>query len=179
MIIERKMREGAKLVRNTESCSGYDMHALGYSEIKDGKVMEPVWLTDSREYIAVKPGERILVKTGVQLKLPRGLEFGFEGQVVGQFIMDADIRPRSGLSLKTHTNVKLGTIDNGYTGDLGVIFENTGDTEYKIERLDRIAQLVLKMVYVPIEDIGIVDVKELGETDRGSDGFGSSGVGGK
>lgn len=119
------------------------------------------FLTEGKQTIIVEPWERILVKTGVHIGLPEGME--------------AQVRPRSGLALKKGIHVHLGTIDNEYRGDVGVLLFNFSNDPFIINNGDRIAQLAI----VPIEQLqlNLVDSeKELGETDRGAGGFGHSGV---
>ncbi|OCS93653.1 dUTP diphosphatase [Caryophanon latum] len=101
-----------------------------------------------------------LVKTGIQLELP----VGTEGQV----------RPRSGLALKHGITVlnSPGTIDEGYRGEVGVVLMNHSDVDFVVEKHMRIAQLVVQLV----PTVNVVEVVELSETERGEQGFGSSGV---
>jgi dUTP pyrophosphatase len=105
-------------------------------------------------------GGRALVPTGVAVSIPRGYA-GF-------------IQPRSGLAL-THGVTCLnspGLIDSGYRGELKVLLVNTDPSQdFEIKRADRIAQLVIQAV----EHANLVEVDELPPTDRGGDGFGSSG----
>jgi len=84
------------------------------------------------------------------------------------------VRPRSGLAFKRGITVlnAPGTIDADYRGELGVILINTSSESQTIEPGERIAQLVISPVY----QIEWVEVDELGETERGSGGFGSTGV---
>ena len=100
-----------------------------------------------------------LVPTGVFIELPENFE--------------AQIRPRSGLALKHDlmlTN-SPGTIDAGYRGEIGVIMYNGGTAPYKIERGDRIAQMVI----CKLPEVTLVPSSDLKESDRGEGGFGSSG----
>lgn len=115
---------------------------------------------DLSESIILKPGERKLIPTGLNIELPGGCE----GQV----------RPRSGLALKHGITVlnAPGTLDSDYRGDIGVILINLGDKDFQIEPGDRIAQLVINVV----ETVELVDVDELTETGRGISGFGHTGV---
>ena len=112
------------------------------------------------EPLAIAPGERALVPTGLVLELPAG----HEGQ----------IRPRSGLALKhgvTCLNTP-GTIDSDYRGELMVLLVNLGQEPFTVERGMRIAQLVIAtVVQIPLEERALA-----GETDRGAGGFGSTGV---
>lgn len=108
--------------------------------------------------VVLEPGVPQAVPTGLSIEIPSG----YEGQV----------RPRSGLALKHAILVANapGTIDPGYRGELRVILVNAGKSDYKIEKGDRIAQLVVAR-YEPVE----WEEGELNETTRGAGGFGSSG----
>ncbi|SVD17487.1 uncharacterized protein METZ01_LOCUS370341, partial [marine metagenome] len=83
------------------------------------------------------------------------------------------VRPRSGLALKRGLTVlnAPGTIDADYRGDVGVILVNLSDTEQRIEPGDRVAQLV----FAPVTRVCWEEVEKLGESDRGTGGFGSTG----
>lgn len=111
------------------------------------------------EGFILAPGERRLIPTGLSVLLPTG----FEGQV----------RPRSGNALKKGVTVlnAPGTVDESYTGPLGVLLVNLSGENQTFQPGDRIAQLVLGPVLTcPVEEI-----QELPETDRGGGGWGSSG----
>ena len=82
------------------------------------------------------------------------------------------IAPRSGLAIKNHIDVGAGVVDPDYRGSLGVIMFNHASTEFKIERGDRIAQLILEK-HAPVR---IVETQDLAITDRGTAGFGSTGM---
>ena len=109
--------------------------------------------------IVLKPLERILIKTGLFVELPNGYE--------------AQVRPRSGLSLKKGITIlnSPGTIDADYRGEIGIILINLSNNNFEINDGDRIAQLVISKY----ERISWVEVDSLSETSRGSDGFGSTG----
>jgi dUTP pyrophosphatase len=108
------------------------------------------------------PGQRLLVPTGLSLALPEG----YEGQV----------RPRSGLALRHGVTVlnAPGTIDSDYRGEVAVVLINHGDSDFEIKRGDRIAQLVVAPVaawsWLPAKDLD-----DLGNTQRGTGGYGSTG----
>lgn len=104
-------------------------------------------------------GKHRLIKTGIAIELPVGYE--------------AQVRPRSGLAYKYGITVlnSPGTIDSDYRGDVGVILINHSDEVFKVEKGDRIAQLVV----VPVSRAEMVEVEELDESDRGAGGFGSTG----
>ena len=112
------------------------------------------------ESIELKPLERTLVKTGLFLEIP----VGFECQV----------RPRSGLAYKNGVSVlnSPGTIDADYRGEVGVILINMSNEIFVVENGERIAQLV----FAKVEQAEWQEVSKLSSTDRGSSGFGSTGV---
>lgn len=115
---------------------------------------------DIAETMVLAPGERILIPTGIRVAIPSG----YEGQ----------IRPRSGLALKHGITIvnSPGTIDEGYLGPCGVVLANTGAKPFTIEPADRIAQMVIAPVMRAVFDFQ----SELPQTERGSGGFGSTGV---
>jgi dUTP pyrophosphatase len=110
----------------------------------------------SLERVVLQPGVAQAVPTGIAIELPEYCE--------------AQVRPRSGLALKHSITVNFGTIDPGYRGEIRVVMFNLSGREYIIERWDRIAQLIIAR-YEPVE----WEEGELGESERGAGGFGSSG----
>jgi dUTP pyrophosphatase len=86
---------------------------------------------------------------------------------------EAQVRPRSGLAYKNKVTVlnSPGTIDSGYRNELGIILINHGKDSFKINKGERIAQMVIAKHETPI----IEEVDELSESERGLDGFGSTG----
>lgn len=115
----------------------------------------------SRIDLTLAPGERALVPTGVAIALPEGY--------VGL------VHPRSGLAAKHGITIvnAPGTVDSGYRGELMVSLLNTDrENSFEVKRGDRIAQLVIQRFETAIFSV----VDELGETERGSSGFGSTGV---
>lgn len=117
-------------------------------------------LADVAETITVKPLTRVLIPTGLALEIPAGFE--------------AQIRPRSGLALKNGIALvnAPGTIDADYRGEVAVILINLGGEDFIVKRGDRIAQMVIAPVVQP----KLIEVRELGGTERGAGGFGSTGV---
>lgn len=111
------------------------------------------------ESIVIRPGERILVPTGLAMEIPIGYEI--------------QVRPRSGLSFKTGLMVvnSPGTIDADYRGEVKVILGNLGTKDEVITHGDRIAQLVL----APMLQANFVVATGISETERGAGGFGSTG----
>jgi len=108
----------------------------------------------------LQPLERAIVKTGLFIELPIGYE--------------AQVRPRSGLAAKKGITVlnSPGTIDADYRGEIGVILVNLSNEPFTIENGERIAQLVIAKHERAIWE----EVDELSETERGTGGFGSTGV---
>lgn len=110
------------------------------------------------------PGETKVVPTGLAFEIPPGYEL--------------QVRPRSGISRNTKLRVILGTVDSGFRGEVGVIVDNTERNlgvnmkAHIIERGTRIAQGVI----APVVTANFVEVDKLSESDRGTGGFGSTGV---
>lgn len=109
--------------------------------------------------IVLRPLERIVVSTGLYIELPIGLE--------------AQIRPRSGLALKSGITVlnTPGTIDADYRGEIGVILINLSNTEFVIKDGDRICQMII----AKHERISWDEVAVLNFSERGAGGFGHTG----
>lgn len=113
------------------------------------------------EDVVIGPQYRVLVSTGISVKLPEGYEM--------------QLRPRSGLALKNGITLlnSPGTIDSDYIGPIKVILYNTDKfTEFKVNRGDRICQAVV----APVSHVQWEEVDELDDTERADGGFGSTGV---
>ena len=82
------------------------------------------------------------------------------------------IAPRSGLAVKNFIDVGAGVVDYDYRGNVGVVLFNHNDVDFEIKRGDRIAQLILERISMA----DCVEVEELADTERGTGGFGSTGV---
>ncbi|MFV2053604.1 dUTP diphosphatase [Aliiroseovarius sp. YM-037] len=117
--------------------------------------------SDRRDGLALLPGARALVPTGLIVEIPPGFE--------------VQIRPRSGLALKHGITLpnSPGTIDSDYRGPLGVILQNGGAEPFHIAHGDRIAQ----MVVAPVVIAEFEEAELLSATERGAGGFGSTGRG--
>jgi dUTP pyrophosphatase len=113
------------------------------------------------EPLLLRPLQRARVSTGICLGIPEG----FEGQV----------RPRSGLAAKHGITVlnAPGTIDSDYRGELAVLLVNLSDRPFTLQRGDRVAQLVIAPIAAPVT---VRVVETLPATERGTGGFGSTGV---
>ena len=105
-------------------------------------------------------GSRGLVKTGIALQIPNDCY----GRVA----------PRSGLTFKHGINVGAGVIDCDYRADIGVILFNHSKNDFVVNQGDRIAQLIFEKIYTGVPEV--VEYSELSDTQRGADGFGSTGV---
>ena len=112
------------------------------------------------EPIQLGPLERAIIPTGIFIELPSGYE--------------AQIRPRSGLAAKKGVSLvnSPGTIDADYRGEIGVILVNLSNDPFTVERGERIAQMVI----AKHEQARWLEVDQLGESERGEKGFGSTGV---
>jgi len=111
--------------------------------------------------VVLNPGEIRLISTGLIMELPEGME--------------CQVRPRSGLALKYGITLpnSPGTIDPDYRGEVKIIIQNLGSEQVTLIRGERVAQLVFSLFESP----EVSEVKELSSTDRGEDGFGSTGTG--
>jgi len=108
----------------------------------------------------IKAGDAGLIRTGIQIELPKGTE--------------AQIRPRSGLALKHSITVlnSPGTIDEGYRGEIKIILINHGKEDFTIEKQMRIGQMVI----APVLKVNLIETEILADTGRSEGGFGSSGI---
>jgi dUTP pyrophosphatase len=110
--------------------------------------------------VRVWAGEMEKVHTGISIELPPGYE--------------AQVRPRSGLAATYNLTVlnSPGTIDSDYRGEIVVLLMNHGPHTYDVKAGDRIAQIVI----APVVQVQFEEATELDETERGADGFGSTGT---
>ena len=102
-----------------------------------------------------------MIPTGIAVDIPPGYE--------------AQVRPRSGLSIRSSLRVTLGTIDSGFVGEINVIADSVnvvGSTMYPVKKGDKIAQLVISPIETP--EVEVVDEFD-SESERGENGFGSTG----
>ena len=113
----------------------------------------------SDEYRLILPHSFAKISTGIAAVIPDGYEI--------------QVRPRSGMQCRKGIVGAFGTVDTGYRGEIGVALYNHTDSVYEVNRGDRIAQLVL----APVVRADIEETDGLGEeTERGANGFGSTGV---
>ena len=133
---------------------------------REGDACFDLWTSEDRKVMGF---QTIVIPTGISIELPANYE--------------AEIRPRSGISLKGvpalylnnprdfSCSVIQGTIDSNYRGEIGIIFRNETGHTYVIPKGTKLAQM--KINEVP--QIELIEVEELEESNRGSNGFGSSG----
>lgn len=118
---------------------------------------------DLKEPVLLKPLERSIIPTGLYFGLPQNIEL--------------QVRPRSGLAANHGITVlnTPGTVDSDYRGEVGIILVNLSNEVFTINHGDRVAQAVLN--FSPGQNAySLNKVDSLDETERGSDGFGSTGV---
>ena len=117
-------------------------------------------LASINDSLEIDAGKSLLVPCGFSLQMPNNFE--------------AQVRPRSGLALKNSVTVlnTPGTIDSDYRGEVCVILINHGKISFEIRRGMRIAQIIFKET----PEVNLVEVDKLDDTNRGSGGFGSTGV---
>ena len=112
----------------------------------------------SIEDVNIQPKQRVLARTGLAVAIPGG----FYGRVA----------PRSGLAVKNGLDVLAGVIDSDYRGEVCCALLNTGDETIELKQGSRLCQLIIEQIITPTPEWA----DELDETNRGADGFGSTGV---
>ena len=143
---------------------------MQFELVNKSDIQNPAYQTDGssgmdiraflKSPLNIKPGKFKLIKTGLHIKILAGYE--------------AQIRPRSGLALKTGITVlnSPGTIDSDYRGEIGVILINHSNQNFEVKSGDRIAQLVISKY----EKITWKNVSNIEDSARGLGGFGSTGT---
>lgn len=108
-------------------------------------------------YQAILPRQRALISTGLYMEIPEGFCIF--------------IKSRSGLAAKDWLDVEAGVVDQDYRGEVRVLISNNSDRTFRIDEGDKIAQMVL----LPVPAVEIKEVTTLSSTNRGANGFGSTG----
>lgn len=113
------------------------------------------------EEIIIKPGEIVKINTGIAIQIPNS--------GIGGFVF-----PRSGLASRHGISLanSVGVIDSDYTGEIICPVINHGSSEYTIKPGERIAQIV----FMPVFNVKLQETDKLEATERGSGGFGSTGI---
>lgn len=155
----RRGRSGAVTVRvlRLPHAEGLPMPAY---QTAGAAGLDLVAAVDSAKPLRLGKGQHALVPTGLVIELPAGTE--------------AQVRPRSGLAMKHGVTVlnAPGTIDCDYRGEVCVLLVNLGPKAFKVQRGERIAQLVV----APVAQARLVEARALDATARGAGGFGSTGL---
>jgi dUTP pyrophosphatase len=154
-------RPVVKLKRLDGSDPAIDLPAYESADAAGADLRANLPIGEREAGILLLPGHRALIPTGLAMEIQPGYE--------------VQVRPRSGLALKHGVTVlnSPGTIDADYRGQVSVILINHGDTNYAIAHGERIAQ----MVVAPAHQAELQETAQLGDTARGSGGFGSTGQG--
>ncbi|MFA6466273.1 MAG: dUTP diphosphatase [Patescibacteria group bacterium] len=105
----------------------------------------------------LSPGEKVIVETGVAIAIPRGYW--------------GNVRDRSGLAAKHSLHTMGGVFDSNYRGEVQIVLINLSQEIYNIKKGDRICQMIIERH----EDLEVVEVEQLDETNRGEERFASSG----
>jgi len=110
--------------------------------------------------ITIAPMGRVKIPTGLFMAIPSGYE--------------AQVRPRSGLAARSGVTIvnAPGTIDSDYRGEVEVLIINFGNEPFTVKNGDRIAQMVIS----PVIQLRVFETETLSETERGTGGFGSTGI---
>lgn len=174
------MFKGIKVNGNFKSAhkfdSGYDLFIEKIEKIyrKNNKELNPENELDELEFninvdsINLLPNERALINTGVRIELPEPINVKNEYYEV----VEAQVRPKSGIS-NSGLIVAFGTVDNEYRGDIKVMVYNTSNKSIALNKDNKIAQVVFSVIRkYNIEQVEEIDTN----TDRGINGFGSTGL---
>jgi dUTP pyrophosphatase len=162
----KKLYDDVKLPKyQTSGSSGMDVHAYITKEDynKHLGALDSVRIKETPSFedlfIKICPKSTVVIQTGLSFNIPEGYEI--------------QVRSRSGMSIKGITVANSpGTIDADFVGSVCIILSNNSLYTYKVSQGDRIAQLVLQEV----PKMNLIEVDELEETERGENGFGSTGI---
>ena len=136
-----------------EGDAGIDLRASGKWVVNLDEEKKEI----EQQSYELKPMERILVKAGIEIEIPKG----FWG----------NIRDRSGVAFNHGVHALAGVVDESYRGEIGVVILNLGKKNFVMNKNDRIAQMVI----TPYSAVDIVYEDNLEESNRGKGGFGSTG----
>jgi dUTP pyrophosphatase len=142
------------------------MEYLYIEKVSDNFIMPERCSEYAAGYDLSSPDNHVLPSKGKKL-----IPLNFKIQIpIGYY---GRIAPRSGIALKNFIDVGAGVIDCDYRGNVGVLLFNFSDTDFHIQRGDRIAQLIIEKIITP----DIIIVNKLNESIRGENGFGHTGIG--
>jgi len=158
-------RQGEETVAVVKASSGSDAAALRVKRLNPAASLPARGSTEAAgfdlaaaEASVIQAGGKGIVKTGLSIAIPWGTY--------------ARIAPRSGLAAKKMIQAGAGVVDYDYRGEVGVVLFNHGTEDFEVKVGDRVAQLILEQISMCLCE----EVQELGSTERGAGGFGSTGV---
>ena len=149
-----KIKSAAVLIKKLSNLKDFDIPAYQSDEAAGVDLSASI-----EQPVKILPWEREIIPCGISISMPRGLE--------------AQIRPRSGLAFKHGITIlnTPGTIDSDYRGEIKIVLINLSKKEFLIQPKDRIAQ----MIFSEVTQVNFKEVDDLDSTNRGVDGFGSTG----
>tara|TARA_B100001029_G_C14971039_1_gene400226 strand:+ start:4 stop:459 length:456 start_codon:yes stop_codon:yes gene_type:complete len=149
-----KIKSAAVLIKKLSNLKDFDIPAYQSDEAAGVDLSASI-----EQPVKILPWEREIIPCGISISMPRGLE--------------AQIRPRSGLAFKHGITIlnTPGTIDSDYRGEIKIVLINLSKKEFLIQPKDRIAQ----MIFSEVTQVTFKEVDDLDSTNRGIDGFGSTG----
>ena len=149
-----KIKSAAVLIKKLSNLKDFDIPAYQSDEAAGVDLSASI-----EQPVKILPWEREIIPCGISISMPRGLE--------------AQIRPRSGLAFKHGITIlnTPGTIDSDYRGEIKIVLINLSKKEFLIQPKDRIAQ----MIFSEVAQVTFKEVDDLDSTNRGIDGFGSTG----
>ena len=149
-----KIKSTAVLIKKLSNLKDFDIPAYQSDEAAGVDLSASI-----EQPVKILPWEREIIPCGISISMPRGLE--------------AQIRPRSGLAFKHGITIlnTPGTIDSDYRGEIKIVLINLSKKEFLIQPKDRIAQ----MIFSEVIQVTFKEVEDLDSTNRGIDGFGSTG----
>ena len=149
-----KIKSAVVLIKKLSNLKDFDIPAYQSDEAAGVDLSASI-----EQPVKILPWEREIIPCGISLSMPRGLE--------------AQIRPRSGLAFKHGITIlnTPGTIDSDYRGEIKIVLINLSKKEFLIQPKDRIAQ----MIFSEVTRVTFKEVDDLDSTNRGVDGFGSTG----
>ncbi len=149
-----KIKSAAVLIKKLSNLKDFDIPAYQSDEAAGVDLSASI-----EQPVKILPWEREIIPCGISISMPRGLE--------------AQIRPRSGLAFKHGITIlnTPGTIDSDYRGEIKIVLINLSKKEFLIQPKDRIAQ----MIFSEVIQVTFKEVEDLDSTNRGIDGFGSTG----
>ena len=151
--------DGQIPTKGSIGAAGYDLHAAHDCIIPKICLKIEMDTTEEKKEVENIYVSKALIKTDIACKIP-DTHYG-------------RVAPRSGVSWKHHVHVGAGVIDSDYRGNIGIVLYNLSSKDFIIKKGDRVAQLIFERIE---NNAMIEEVTDLDESDRGSGGYGSTGV---